>query len=249
VREFVANALAAARIRVGLRGQARDQLEHAVEVKPAQACASASTARPGISSASSISAQAFATAAAWRSASPASFGRQRLHGRKPAHSASSQVRWNATFSRRASRAALQVWTGPPSPVWQSRAGANARTPLVAVKSQIGGLWQCNDANQISYDTVQYYNSALALLAACGVTALTLRLLPPPSLAMRARRMLALTLRDLRRLAVDGQLLLSEDWDGRMIGRLTGGPLGAPRPRRRRRLSWWRHLRVVERSRT
>jgi hypothetical protein len=45
--------------------------------------------------------------------------------------------------------------------------------------------------------------------------------------MRARRMLALTLRDLRRLAVDGQLLLSEDWDGRMIGRLTCGPLGAP----------------------
>src|SRR5256885_10485332 len=65
----------------------------------------ASAARFGISSAASIRRQAFATAAARRTARAASFGRQRLHGRNPALSASSQLAWKRTFSRRASRAA------------------------------------------------------------------------------------------------------------------------------------------------
>src|SRR5437660_1071728 len=47
----------------------------------------AKTSRLGISSASAISRHAFATMAACRSARPDSFGRQRLHGRKPARSA------------------------------------------------------------------------------------------------------------------------------------------------------------------
>jgi hypothetical protein len=34
-------------------------------------------------------------------------GLQRLHGRKPARSASSRVEWNCTFSGRASRAAQE----------------------------------------------------------------------------------------------------------------------------------------------
>ena len=78
-------------------------------------------------------------------------------------------------------------------------------------------------NQMSYDTVQYYNSAMALLVACGVAAVTFSLLPPLSPALRTRRLLALTLRDLRRLAIDRKLPLNEDWDGRMIGRLIAVP--------------------------
>src|SRR5690606_40415365 len=66
--------------------------------------ASASASRLGTSSASSISRQALATAEARRPAVPVSFGRQRLHGRKPAFSASAQVAWNRTFSRRGRRA-------------------------------------------------------------------------------------------------------------------------------------------------
>ena len=65
----------------------------------------ASVSRLGTSSACSMARQAFATATACRSASAASFGRQRLHGRKPARSASAQVAWKPTFSRRGSRAA------------------------------------------------------------------------------------------------------------------------------------------------
>ena len=56
------------------------------------------------------------------------------------------------------------------------------------------------ANQMGYDPQQFYNAALAIVAGGGAAALSFRLLPPLSPAFRTRRLLALTLRDLRRLA-------------------------------------------------
>ena len=56
-------------------------------------------------------------------------------------------------------------------------------------------------NQMNYNTVQFYNAALAIVAGCSVAPLAFRLLPLPSPEVRARRFLALTLRDMRRLAV------------------------------------------------
>jgi uncharacterized membrane protein YccC len=56
------------------------------------------------------------------------------------------------------------------------------------------------ANPMSYDTVQFYNSASAIVADTTAAVLSFRLLPPLSPAFRTRRLLALTLRDLRRLA-------------------------------------------------
>ena len=56
-------------------------------------------------------------------------------------------------------------------------------------------------NEMSYDTVQFYNTALAIVVGCSVAPLAFLLLPPLSPALRTRRLLALTLRDLRRLAV------------------------------------------------
>jgi uncharacterized membrane protein YccC len=55
------------------------------------------------------------------------------------------------------------------------------------------------ANQMSYDTVQLYNSALAIVAGSVVAALSFRLLPPLPPAFRVERLLELTLHDLRRL--------------------------------------------------
>jgi uncharacterized membrane protein YccC len=78
-------------------------------------------------------------------------------------------------------------------------------------------------NQMSYDTAEFYNSALAIVAGCGVAPLAFRLLPPLSPALRARRLLALALRDLRRLAIDPLLPRAEDWEGRMYGRLEALP--------------------------
>ncbi|HYZ33191.1 MAG TPA: FUSC family protein [Crenalkalicoccus sp.] len=82
------------------------------------------------------------------------------------------------------------------------------------------------ANEMSYDTVAFYNSALAIIVGSGVAALSFRLLPPLSPAFRTRRLLALTLRDLRRLARGPVRWTPEDWEGRVFARLTVLPAQA-----------------------
>jgi uncharacterized membrane protein YccC len=79
------------------------------------------------------------------------------------------------------------------------------------------------ANQMSYDTVQFCNSALAIVVGCGVAALSFRLLPPLSPAFRVERLLELTLRDLRRLATANVGRLPADWQGRIYKRLLAMP--------------------------
>jgi uncharacterized membrane protein YccC len=75
------------------------------------------------------------------------------------------------------------------------------------------------ANQMSYDTVQFYNAALAIVAGSGAAALSFRLLPPLSPKLRSERLLALSLRDLRRLATVAVHRLGDDWEGRIYSRL------------------------------
>ena len=79
------------------------------------------------------------------------------------------------------------------------------------------------ANQTSYDTVQFYNAALAIVLGCGAAALSFRLLPPLSPALRSRRLLALTLRDLRRHATAAVQRPPDDWENRMYSRLGALP--------------------------
>jgi uncharacterized membrane protein YccC len=75
-------------------------------------------------------------------------------------------------------------------------------------------------NQMIYDTQQFYNAALATVAGLGVAALSFRLLPPLSPAFRARRLLALTRRDLRRLATGSIPRTPDAWEGRVFSRLS-----------------------------
>ena len=75
------------------------------------------------------------------------------------------------------------------------------------------------ANQQSYDTQQFYNAALAIVIGISAAAFSFRLIPPLSPAFRTRRLLALTLRDLRRLARRPIPRTPEDWEGHMYGRL------------------------------
>ncbi|MGY3616944.1 FUSC family protein [Bradyrhizobium sp. USDA 10063] len=75
-------------------------------------------------------------------------------------------------------------------------------------------------NQMSYDTVQFYNATLAILAGIGAVVMSFRLLPPLSPAFRTRRLLVLTLRDLRRLAMGRT---PGDWTGHVHGRLAAMP--------------------------
>jgi uncharacterized membrane protein YccC len=78
------------------------------------------------------------------------------------------------------------------------------------------------ANQMTYDTVQFYNAALAIVAGSTAGALSFRLLPPLSPAFRTRRLLALTLRDLRRLVANPRRLRG-DWEGRIHSRIAALP--------------------------
>lgn len=80
-------------------------------------------------------------------------------------------------------------------------------------------------NQMSYNTIQFYNTALAIVAGCGVGALSFRLMPPLSPELRARRLLALTLRDLRRLAIDPDRR-EGSWEGRLYSRIAALPVQA-----------------------
>ena len=75
------------------------------------------------------------------------------------------------------------------------------------------------ANVESYDTQQFYNTALGIVAGSGAAALSFRLLPPLSPAFRARRLLARTLRDLRRLATGLIPDTAKDWQDHVFGRL------------------------------
>jgi len=79
------------------------------------------------------------------------------------------------------------------------------------------------ANQESYDTVQFYNSALAIVVGVGAAVFSFRLLPPLSPAFRTRRLMALALRDLRRLATGPIPRTPDDWEGRMYGRFSALP--------------------------
>jgi len=75
-------------------------------------------------------------------------------------------------------------------------------------------------NQMSYDTAAFYNTATAIISGAGAAALAFCLIPPLSPAFRTHRLLALTLRDLRRLAMERTFT---DWAGHIHGRLSAMP--------------------------
>jgi uncharacterized membrane protein YccC len=79
------------------------------------------------------------------------------------------------------------------------------------------------ANQMSYDPQQFYNGALAIVAGVGVAALAFRLLPPLSPARRSHRLLARTLRDLRRLTTGPIRRTANTWEGLVYSRLSALP--------------------------
>jgi uncharacterized membrane protein YccC len=75
-------------------------------------------------------------------------------------------------------------------------------------------------NVMVYDADQFFNSASGIIIGTGFAALVMRLIPPLSPAQRSRRLLALTLRDLRRLAERTRTALPRDWQDRIFARLS-----------------------------
>ena len=79
------------------------------------------------------------------------------------------------------------------------------------------------ANLTVFDTGQFYNSAIAIVVGVGGGVLAILLLPPLSPAFRTRRLLALTLRDLRRLAAAPARRAGPRWDATIQARLAAIP--------------------------
>jgi uncharacterized membrane protein YccC len=96
-------------------------------------------------------------------------------------------------------------------------------PIFATVANVFFIPLLAPANQMTYDTEQFYNNTLAIFSGMGAVTLALILLPPLSPAVRARRLLALTLRDLRRLAAGRTATTAEDWEARIYHRLATLP--------------------------
>jgi uncharacterized membrane protein YccC len=81
-------------------------------------------------------------------------------------------------------------------------------------------------NQQSYDTDKFLNTGLEVIAGAIAAAVAMRLVPPVSPPRRVKRLLALTLRDLRRLAVARRWRSRTDWTILCSQRLAAMPAQA-----------------------
>ncbi|MEJ0047882.1 MAG: FUSC family protein [Rhodospirillales bacterium] len=78
-------------------------------------------------------------------------------------------------------------------------------------------------NRMTYDSPQFYNEAIAIVAGVCAGVLAFRLLPPLSPAVRTTRLLALTLRDLRHLTARTVATTASEWEGAIYTRLSALP--------------------------
>ncbi|MEI9899040.1 MAG: FUSC family protein [Hyphomicrobium sp.] len=105
-------------------------------------------------------------------------------------------------------------------------GAQTRWPAAGAILAIMGfifLPVLAPENEISYNTLEFYNAALAIFAGCAAAALAFNLLPPLGPAFRAQRLLDFALRDLRQSAVAPIPSTPDDWEQRMYSRLAALP--------------------------
>jgi uncharacterized membrane protein YccC len=79
------------------------------------------------------------------------------------------------------------------------------------------------ANLMSYDTQEFYNSALAIVTGACIAALSFRVLPPLPPLLRSRRLISLSVRELRRLATMPTPMETTDWESRIYSRVASMP--------------------------
>jgi uncharacterized membrane protein YccC len=101
--------------------------------------------------------------------------------------------------------------------------ARARNPLFYFAASVNTLPMLSVTNGITYDASQFWNTSSAILAGIACGAIAMRILPPLSPAIRTRRLLALALADLRRLARRAPPGRERDWESRGVARLLAMP--------------------------
>jgi uncharacterized membrane protein YccC len=102
--------------------------------------------------------------------------------------------------------------------------ARGRTPLLFFAASVNLLPMLSINNLITFDATLFWNNASGILVGIAVGAVAMRIVPPLSPAIRASRLLALALADVRRLArrasSRGQ---DDDWETRGVARLLAMP--------------------------
>ena len=101
-----------------------------------------------------------------------------------------------------------------------------RNPLFFFAASVNFLPMLSITNGMNYDASQFWNSTSAILAGIAFGVVAMRILPPLSPAIRTRRLLALTLADLRRLAKRASPGRQDDWQSRGFARLLAMPVQA-----------------------
>jgi uncharacterized membrane protein YccC len=102
--------------------------------------------------------------------------------------------------------------------------ARAKNPLFFFACTVNLLPMLSINNTISFDAAQFWNTASAILFGIAVGAVAMLIVPQASPAIRTRRLLALTLADLRRLARGAWSRSQEnDWESRGVARMLAMP--------------------------
>ena len=102
---------------------------------------------------------------------------------------------------------------------------NARgwRPMFTFAAAVNFLPLLNITNGMTYDGSSFWNGAIAILAGIAVGVVAMLVIPPLSPAIRTRRLLALTLADLRRLVKRASPGRPDDWENRGVARLLAMP--------------------------
>jgi uncharacterized membrane protein YccC len=101
--------------------------------------------------------------------------------------------------------------------------ARAKNPLFYFAASVNFIPMLSITNGMTFDGSQFWNNTSAILFGIAVGAISILILPPVPPPIRARRLLALTLADLRRLARRAKPGRLEAWEGRGFARLLAMP--------------------------
>jgi uncharacterized membrane protein YccC len=101
--------------------------------------------------------------------------------------------------------------------------ARARTPLFYFAASVNFIPMLSITNGLTYDASAFWNSSSAILVGVACGAIAMRILPPLSPAIRTKRLLALTLADLRRLAKRTSPGRQDNWESHGFARLLAMP--------------------------
>jgi uncharacterized membrane protein YccC len=96
-------------------------------------------------------------------------------------------------------------------------------PLMCMAASVNFIPMLSIANQMTYNASNFWNGNLAILGGIAVAAVAFKIVPPVPPRVRTRRLLSLTLADLRRLARRVAPGTLEAWEGRGFARLLAMP--------------------------